>query len=147
MEFCPSCGEETEQLNEITGWCDNCITDVTRAVGYCVRCQAAFVSSLNEFICPSCKFEKWANEIERIMVLGRISFSRAKKLAATEFKATCVGCGDFMPHATKGRHLFCSKPKCKSASRRLKYLRLNKGKSHSEALSQVLNELHGEEAA
>ena len=71
-----------------------------------------------------------------------VSYTRARQLIAINNQAVCLCCGDVMPHTTKGRHLFCrNKQKCKSASRRLKHLRLGKGMTHSKALAQILTEL------
>lgn len=149
MDICPSCGAESE-LDEYTGWCSECSGHLSNSsnssVRYCVRCSSAFVSGSTEFICHACKEERLSNDIEEIMVLTRISYSRAKSLIAQSNQAVCLCCGDPIPRATKGRHLFCkAKPKCKSASRRLKHLRLGKGMSHEAALSQILEELHGNE--
>lgn len=148
MDVCPSCGA-FEELDEYTGWCAKCTGHVvnTSDVRYCVRCSAAFVSDSSEFICHACKEERWANEIEHVMATKNISYTRARQLVAIDNQAVCLCCGDVMPRATRGRHLFCSKQKCKSASRRLKHLRLGKGLTHSKALAQILNELHSQKAA
>src|SRR6266404_2066220 len=134
MDVCPSCGS-FDELDEYTGWCPKCSGHVVNASGvrYCVRCNAAFVSDTSEFICHACKEERWANEIEHVMATKNISYTRARQLVAIENRAVCLCCGDVMPRACKGRHLFCSKKKCKSASRRLKHLRLGKGMTRSEA--------------
>jgi len=139
---CPSCGDY-DILDDFTGWCPKCTGHIvnTNDVRHCVRCSAAFVSNSSEFICHACKQERWANEIEHVMGTKNISFTQARQLVAINNQAICLCCGDVMPRATKGRHLFCSKQKCKSASRRLKHLRLGKGMSHSQALAQILTEL------
>jgi len=142
-EVCPSCGQIT-QLDEYTGWCADCSAELklgNSVVHFCVRCNAAFTSVKSEFICPSCKTEDWANAVEHLMGTYSISHTRAKQLVALGEQATCLCCGSIIPRGTKGRHLFCSKPKCKSASRRVKHLRLDKGMSKQEALKTVLEEL------
>lgn len=141
-EICPSCGSYSI-LDDYTGWCPKCTGHIVNVsdVRYCVRCNAAFVSNSSEFICHACKEERYANEIEHIMGTQNVSYSRARQLVASNHQAVCLCCGDVMPRATKGRHLFCSKQKCKSASRRLKHLRLGKGMSHSSALTLLLSEL------
>lgn len=138
IAICPSCGHLADLSND-TGWCDEC-SGTTRYSLVCVRCQNEFQSVKQDFICQSCKTEQWANEIEELICKG-VSYSRAKSLVAQSNRAICLSCNSRIPRGTKGRHLFCSKPKCKSASRRVKHLRLDKGLTHSEALSQVLAEL------
>lgn len=141
-DVCPSCGDYSI-LDEFTGWCSKCTDHIvnTSDVRYCVRCNSAFVSESSEFICHACKQERWANEIEHVMGTQNVYFYIARQIVALNHQATCLGCGDVMPHTTRGRHLFCSKQKCRSASRRLKYLRLGKGMTHSKALAQILSEL------
>lgn len=125
-----------------TGWCPTCSGiiegELTNVV--CVRCKTVF-QSRGEFICNQCKEDDWANEIEQLMVLG-VSFTRAKLLVAKNNQAVCLCCGETMPRATKGRHLFCTNHKqCKSASRRVKHLRLDKGMNKEAALTIVLREI------
>lgn len=138
IAVCPSCGHLAD-LNNDTGWCDEC-SGITRYDLSCVRCGEDFKSTKQDFICQSCKTEQWANQIEELICKG-LSFSKAKSLVAKRNQAVCLCCNGRIPRGTKGRHLFCSKPKCKSASRRVKHLRLDKGLSPSDALSQVLAEL------
>jgi len=146
-EVCPNCGA-FDVLDDFTGWCAKCTGNtVNQCVRRCVRCSTSFVSANGDFICHACKEEDWANEIEHLMASQNVSFSRARQLVAISNQAVCLCCGDVIPRATKGRHLFCSKKKCKSASRRLKHLRLDKGMSHAEALTKILTELSQKEEA
>lgn len=143
QEFCINCTRWVDYLLPNTGWCKECsgVTENTKQV--CVRCKSVFRTSEGAFICDSCKQVEWANEVEQLMVIGRLSYNKAKSLVAKNNQATCLCCGEVMPRATKGRHLFCkSHQKCKSASRRVKHLRLAHYMTHEEALTQVLKEVH-----
>lgn len=142
QEFCISCGELVDSLDDNTGWCNPCSGIRQKTDKKCVRCNTALSSFSSEYICLTCKESDWANEIEELMGRG-FSYTRAKLLIAKNNQATCLSCGDIMPRATKGRHLFCAnRTSCKSASRRVKHLRLNKGMSHTDALNKVLGEIH-----
>lgn len=156
ISFCPSCGNDSEfPLDDITGWCRDCSTtnviktaapnaNVNASVKICVRCGQSFNSEKSEFICLKCKTEEWANEIEQLMGTGNISFTKAELLLAKSNQAYCLACGAVIARGTKGRHMFhmdITHPICKSAGRRVKHLRLNKGMTREEAITTVLGEL------
>ena len=147
MDVCPFCGK-LAVLDEITGWCPECSGTGQLKTYTCVRCRKSFDSSLMEFICSSCKVEDWANEIEEVMGKFKVSFTKAKQLVAQSNQAVCLCCRKKMPRATKGRHYFCtSKKKCRSASRRVKHLRMSRGLAYEDALHIVLLELNPENKA
>lgn len=136
-EFCSECGEFVNELNEKTGWCNDC----SRELGYevtpsgCPRCGEPSLNGLQT--CGRCKYELWlernADEIERVMATNLVSVRAAKRIVRASNRPICNSCGDPIRGGTKGRHFFCkTKPECVRAHNVYSYH--IRHKPHSEAL-------------
>lgn len=146
-EVCPSCGSFVTKLLSDTGWCLNCSELIILKGGakYCERCGKKTDDS-SHTKCRSCRRDFWltehANEIERYMADG-YSFKISCDLVRIHNSrpAQCLRCGAFIKKAPNGRTFFCTKPLCRKAQNRLKWLRYNHKKSLEAALKTVLEEL------
>jgi len=131
-EFCPDCGEFVASLNDITGFCENCTP------------STAVVPSKKEGGTTAVNRSKWLNtnadKIEATMQNYNINASAAIKVIAAQSAVVCICCGEFIPHATAGRHFLCNKnPQCKRARRYYKYLHYEKGVEPEQALVTAIN--------
>jgi len=127
MEVCPNCGKSVDQLDEFTGWCENCSKPVVfnnPHVGYL---------AIN------------ANSLEHYIVTGQAdNVSQAISILADPkngHRPTCVVCGGVIKHGPRAS-VFCRKTKeCRKYSRRYIYLYQKKGHTKTTALAIVLSEL------
>lgn len=148
LEVCPSCGEFGE-LNEVTGWCSTCTASEAplepRKCNSCGRPFSYPTSNKYKRRCNRCidrEFrEKHSERIAELRALGHTS-EDAIRIARRETVPNCMVCGDAMPNASRGRAFFCkTKPACKTARNKLKWLTQRKGIPHEEALAQVLEQM------
>lgn len=123
-EFCPSCGEFVDALDDETGFCYTCIGDARRD---CLACGKQFrADQTHRKLCPSCRDERWlqqhAEEVEVYLSYGaRIEFARRQ--VYFENRPVCIACGQPIKGATNGA-VFCTRTiVCRKWRRRYRTLR------------------------
>lgn len=124
MEVCPNCGHDVAELDEYTGWCEQC----TGKSG-----QAYF----GNYLAVN------ADKLEHYISQGHSLESTIDLLADPKngHRPTCIVCGRVMSHAPKTA-VFCRKTaECRRFSRRYVYLYKTKGLTKTAALAKVLAEL------
>lgn len=136
-EICPSCGNFTSFLVEVTGFCQEC----SHYVGRCILCGQN--NPGKHLLCRRHRRELWltknADAIERYMLLG-LSFQDAKERVKKDngTKYDCLCCGGH----TKSNTIFCTKTaKCRAARERLRYMTNKKGVTHELALKTIMENL------
>src|SRR5580765_1641887 len=109
-ELCPACGNFVESLDEETGFCGDC--NKLYGVGSVTVKDPTSSNHVS-------RVELWllenATKIENVMQDFGVKARYAIKIVAAQNAVVCECCGEFIPHATPGRHFFCGKhPNCKS---------------------------------
>jgi hypothetical protein len=139
-DICPNCGSEAE-LVESSGWCDSCTKEFTTANNLCIDCGAEVDPNHQRKLCWNCKEERWLKkygDVIEYLMLGGLSFNKAREMVADAVRPVCVVCGGPIKGGTPGESLFCSTTiRCKQV--RNKYRRLiNSGVSNDFALEQAM---------
>jgi hypothetical protein len=126
--YCAECGQFVDELDEFTGWCYECSGTAPPS-----RVIVIYLLGIKESW-----FERNADQLDRVLAEG-LTLSLAVNLILRRNRPRCLCCGETIEYGTKGRHIFCRKhAECRTAARRLKYYRLEKSLSYSEALSRTL---------
>lgn len=133
LEFCIECSNLVEELNEFTGWCNECTKLVMPTCPNCGR------PSIGNKLCSHCKYILWltkyADDIERAMATQGIGFSvrKARRIIAEATRPKCYSCGNPIKGGSPGKHFFCTKnPECVKAHNVYEYQ--HRTKPHGEAL-------------
>lgn len=141
-EFCPRCGEFTDQLDDETGFCISCVDGEARH--NCLACGTRFrADQTHRKLCPSCRDERWlsrhADEIEIYLSYGaRIEF--AKRQVYLENRPVCIVCNEPIKGAAGGAH-FCTRTmECRRWRRRYRTLR-ERYHDQKKALAEVSAEI------
>jgi hypothetical protein len=129
-DLCPKCGNFTDSLDEVTGWCSCCASSNGSAANKHVstKIELAFAANANavEFYVST--------STERISVWQALTLAR-------QDRPRCLVCGNELHRASRSA-IFCRKSKeCRYYSRRYVYLYTNKGLDKTQALAQIMNEL------
>ena len=140
-EYCPSCGQFVDSLNDNTGWCNLC-----SGVTPCLRCNKPLVDravSDNEKLCNSCKYIVWletnADAIDRTMAEYCVSAAQAKRIVLQQNRPICLSCHNPIKGGTKGRHIFCTKTaECRKAQNAYRYYYNYKRLPQDEAIQKAL---------
>lgn len=142
-DICPSCGKLVEKLNEITGWCDACNSNID-GLGYVGDGDSPSERSIQRYL------EVNADRLEHHISQGSVnSLDKAIKYLADPkngYRPTCVVCGCIIKHAPK-TSVFCRRTKeCRRMSRRYIYLYRERKPplTKAEALALIIEELTGE---
>jgi uncharacterized protein YoaH (UPF0181 family) len=120
-EFCPSCGEWVETLDQVSGWCSEC--------SFVHHPDTISRQKLEIFLCTH------ADRIEILMHEG-LSLTSAIRVIRNDIRPNCVVCDEPIKGG-KQYALFCG-PHRRSYYHKLRRLK-KKGMSHTEALKKVLN--------
>jgi len=125
MEFCPSCGEEVESLEDGTGWCSECSGTIKTA---CIACGNPYKRDQpHRRLCRTCREERWlarnADALEAELATG-LSITQAKKEVYQINKPVCLSCGSSIPNGRPNSTHFCTQnPECRKWRRRYRTLR------------------------
>lgn len=136
-ELCPSCGHFAI-LNDTTGFCADCSKPyLVEELCKCGRRRR------QQGRC--CYREAWydrnADRIEELISTG-LTLGQAKERVISEDRAICVICLESIPGRIRANTIFCTRrPECRSATRRFRYLKEEKGMTEAQALTEVLEEL------
>jgi hypothetical protein len=134
-EVCPNCGAFVEQLDNETGWCDNCTPVRLR-----VREQDWWLA-------------EYANELDIKLAEG-LTIKEAVSAVADDVRPKCLSCGAQIKHGIsknygkRGQTLFCTKNyECRKAQRRFKYYKYDLLMPHGVALARVIESLNAQAVA
>lgn len=141
QEFCTECGYFVNELNDETGWCNDCSKELGYVVApsVCPRCGEPSLRGLST--CGRCKYSTWlernADEIERVMATQVVTVRVAKRVVQQQNRPICNSCQQPIKGGQKGRHYFCRvKPECIRGSN--VYERNLKTKPQAEALELAI---------
>lgn len=144
-EFCPQCAQ-WKPLIQSTGWCLTCTRRLHPGLCFCDTCGREFTNT-NQFRnqCPSCSQTDWiarnADRIELYIGAG-LTYEMAVARVSYDNRPICRCCGKKIKGGTDGRHLFCkTTAECRTAARRYKYYKEQKGMKRDTALAAVLETL------
>jgi predicted amidophosphoribosyltransferase len=155
-EFCPSCGELVDSLDDLTGWCITCTstakfaTNVTSTASLfkgSTGAAVAFAADKSTVAVVTAKLEIALNanaeRVEYYITQGDgTTVKQALKLAQQD-RPTCIVCGNEMPHAGRKSMICRKQPECRRIYRRYRWLYAERGLSKTEAFAQILEELAG----
>lgn len=141
QEFCPSCGNFFDQLNEDTGWCPEC--SGTPSSNSCLRCgDPISEESQRRDHCSKCRKQIWlennADAIEIVMATEIVTVAKAKETVRANNRPICLSCKKPIKGGTNGKSFFCTTTTaCKVAHER--YVRHHyNGLSHEESVIRAL---------
>ena len=129
-ELCPNCGNFTDQLDEVSGFCLTCNPSEKPPQAYN-------------------RIEIWLVKNADLIEERMLANNQPAKVVISEImqqsKAVCLVCGSNIDHGTKDRHKICKKtPNCKKARRYYSYLKHEKGLTSEEALKNTVTKFNQE---
>lgn len=110
LGLCPRCGTEA-QLDEYTGWCENCIPD-----GTCVVCRQPSKTRVCHRCIDSRFATRYADEIADYREAG-LSILEAKRRVRNDIRPICLSCGERI-HRGRSAAFLCGQPKCRKVYNR-----------------------------
>ena len=123
-EFCVSCGNFVDELDETTGFCLECIGSVKTR---CLGCSQLFARDQpHRRLCPKCREERWlernADRLEDYLEFGA-TIQFAKRSVYGENRPVCLSCNEPIKGAKNGANFCTRTTDCRRWQRRYRTLR------------------------